>query len=554
VILHRPVGCIERPTIITEHPRSTSAGRYFVPLGWQRLVATVVALLSLLAPIAAADVNVPPGWFTGDLHAHWPDSGCWGVAPPQVMYDGMPADLNLVSVLLWGGGGFFEQNAADYFLGQQDNPVSTLNKIVHYDMEFSAFLLADRLGHVSYLNLADIHFPEVGYHGPIQEWARAQGAIIGSDHSQAWTSSYDEFPDIVWCCTPYEAPISIALGRVDFLDYQGDEQHQRDQWRFFWYSLLNCGFRPGLAATSDSWCLHNVGDYRTYARIEGELTYQKFLEAVAAGRTVAVEESDGFIHFKVNGLEVGEQLDVASGEPLTLEARVIFPDGAPRWGDLEFIRNGEVFATHSYVQIGGEFVVAEADTATRSSWYSVRTARSHAGAVFVEVDGYPVRPLARAAEYYMGYLDYLSVELESGFFYQLTPAELDSLQADLSRARQVYETIRDEANSQPVGIQSESPAPPTSYRVLGGWPNPFHRSLRIAIDATGGAAPVAVDIFGADGRAVRRLARRALGPGTANIIWDGTDDGGKLVPSGVYYYRVETGGRSIGGGRVVRVR
>ena len=59
-------------------------------------------------------------------------------------------------------------------------------------------------------------------------------------------------------------------------------------------------------------------------------TYESFVEAVAAGRTVAVEESDNFIHFKVNGVEVGEQLDAQDGEMLTLEARVIFPDGAPR--------------------------------------------------------------------------------------------------------------------------------------------------------------------------------------------------------------------------------
>lgn len=119
----------------------------------RQLEIALIALLVITSP-AAAELNVPHGWYSGDLHAHWPDSACYGVSPPDVMISGMPADLNLVSVLLWGGGGFFEQNARDYFHGKAEDPVSMPNRIVHYDLEFSAFSLADRLGHVSYLSRA----------------------------------------------------------------------------------------------------------------------------------------------------------------------------------------------------------------------------------------------------------------------------------------------------------------------------------------------------------------------------------------------------------------
>lgn len=519
------------------------------------LLATAIALCAAL-PAAAyeghPELVVPRGWFAGDLHAHWPDSACYGVSPPERMIERMPDDLNLVSVLLWNGGGFFTENVQAYFRGKEDNPVSMPNRIVHYDLELSAFLLADRFGHCSYLNLASIDFPRTGYHKPVQLWARAQDAVIGSDHSQGWVSSYDEFPTLEWCCTPYETPVAIAHGRVDYLDYQGVEAHLRRQWRFFWYSLLNCGFRPGLAATSDSWCIHDVGSYRTYARVEGELTYEKFLDAVAQGRTVAVEDWDNFIEFKVNGVEVGGQVDAVPGEPLALEARVILPADRFRYGYVEFIRNGEVYAAHPYAQFGGEFVVAEADTAGRSSWYSVRTTRSHAGAVFVEVDGLPVRPSVQAPQYYMDYMDYLSTAVQGDFFWQLTPAERESMLVDIGLAKDIYEQIRDEALSQPVAVGSVGPAPPAE-RLLGSWPNPFHHDLRIMFESAG-FSPVTVNIFAADGRFLRRLLVGAPGSRNASVIWDGMDASGERVPSGVYYYEVEAGGRSLGAGRAVRVR
>lgn len=514
---------------------------------------STIALLLLAAP-AAAELPVPVGWYAGDLHAHWPDSTCYGVAPPEVMLQGMPAGLNLVSVLLWNGGGLFEQNAQDYFRGRADHPVSLPQQIVHYDVEVSAFGLADRLGHLSLLDLTAIDFPRAGYHAPIQDWARAQGATIGSNHSQAWTASYQEFPPIAWCCTPYETPVGIAHGRVDYIEFQGVEPELRDRWRFFWYSLLNCGFRPGLAATSDSWCIHPVGSYRTYARLDGAFTYQNFVKAVTRGRTVAVEDEGAFIHFRIGAVEVGGEIAASRGQQLSLTARVLFPAGVLSAGNLEFIRNGEVIATRPYSQFGGEMVAAEPITALRSSWYSVRTARSHAGAIFVLVDRFPVRPSAQAPAYYMSYMDYLDAAVRGDFFYQLQAAERDSLLADIGRARAIYARIRDEALAQPVAIEEDQSAP--LPHPVGSWPNPFSATLQITFAAADGdgATPATIRIFDAGGRLVRRLRAPRSGPGPAQVVWDGMSDRRTPAPSGIYHYVVESGSRVIGGGRAVRLR
>jgi flagellar hook assembly protein FlgD len=41
---------------------------------------------------------------------------------------------------------------------------------------------------------------------------------------------------------------------------------------------------------------------------------------------------------------------------------------------------------------------------------------------------------------------------------------------------------------------------------------------------------------------VRLLVAESLPAGTHRVSWDGRDDAGRLLPSGVYFYRLETSG------------
>jgi hypothetical protein len=529
-------------------------------------------LLPSTAPVEYT-FPVPPGWYAGDLHIHQPWN-CWGVAPPEEIFEAMPHDLNVAAVLLWGAGGLFEQNAQDYFLGQQDDPISTPTKIVHYDLEVSAFTLADRLGHIGGIYLEDVYFPEYTYAGPIQQWIHDQGAYVGGLHIQTWTDTYYQFPPIVPCCTPFELPIDVALGRVDYVDYQGPN---RDSWRTFWYGLLHCGFRPGLAASSDSYCLEELGSYRTYARIDGDLSYLGFIDAVANGRTVAVELGANFVHFTVDSVEVGEQIDVSLLDELTLSATAYLPPEVICNGTLEIIRNGEVIGSQPYAQAGGEVTLTLTDTVVQSSWYAARTERSHTGAVFAIVGGRPIRTSPLAANHFRVYCGYLTNSVEGGLFPHLTLADKDSLLADIARAEAIYEQIYFESVAVSAVAGDPPAAPPRVVARTHAWPNPFANDLTIEYDigmrgaetseaAPGAAAgamgepavggPLEIVIHGIGGRLVRRLrvplAREALGSGT--IVWDGLDETGVPVPSGVYYYRLDAAGQMLGGGCVVRVR
>ncbi len=77
------------------------------------------------------------------------------------------------------------------------------------------------------------------------------------------------------------------------------------------------------------------------------------------------------------------------------------------------------------------------------------------------------------------------------------------------------------------------------FKLYNATPNPFNPSTMIGFDLPE-AGHVKVQIFDAQGRLVSILADQALGVGRHSVVWDGTDDLGRHLPSGVYIYRIET--------------
>jgi flagellar hook assembly protein FlgD len=58
-----------------------------------------------------------------------------------------------------------------------------------------------------------------------------------------------------------------------------------------------------------------------------------------------------------------------------------------------------------------------------------------------------------------------------------------------------------------------------------------------------GAAPVGVEIYDAEGRRVRELARGTLPEGEQIVNWDGPGDDVRALPPGVYFARILQGAR-----------
>lgn len=70
-------------------------------------------------------------------------------------------------------------------------------------------------------------------------------------------------------------------------------------------------------------------------------------------------------------------------------------------------------------------------------------------------------------------------------------------------------------------------------------PNPFNPRTALVVDVPAGGDRVTLEIVDTRGRLVRRLLDGAdLAAGRVPVVWDGTGDDGRSVPSGVYHFRL----------------
>ena len=75
-------------------------------------------------------------------------------------------------------------------------------------------------------------------------------------------------------------------------------------------------------------------------------------------------------------------------------------------------------------------------------------------------------------------------------------------------------------------------------------PNPFSKETTIVVEMLGGAR-VETHVFDVAGRMVRTLRSGYLRAGRHEIGWDGRDDRGCPVASGVYFVRLSSPNQSI---------
>ena len=81
---------------------------------------------------------------------------------------------------------------------------------------------------------------------------------------------------------------------------------------------------------------------------------------------------------------------------------------------------------------------------------------------------------------------------------------------------------------------------PAATARIDAFPNPFNPSTHIRVEL-GAAGPVDVAVHDLLGRRVRTLARGDRPAGLLELDWDGRDDGGQRLGSGVYLLRVTDG-------------
>ncbi len=108
----------------------------------------------------------------------------------------------------------------------------------------------------------------------------------------------------------------------------------------------------------------------------------------------------------------------------------------------------------------------------------------------------------------------------------------------LSKAAPVLAATEDAAVS--VGSVETTPAVPTEFALEQNYPNPFNPTTTIRFRLPD-AGHVSVRIFNTLGQEIRLLVENDFGPGLHSIIWDGRNDNGNSVSSGLYLYQIQSG-------------
>ena len=75
-------------------------------------------------------------------------------------------------------------------------------------------------------------------------------------------------------------------------------------------------------------------------------------------------------------------------------------------------------------------------------------------------------------------------------------------------------------------------------------PNPFNPKTTISFDLPS-SARVVLSIYDVEGKLVRKVADAVMGEGHRSVTWDGKDERGGSVGSGVYFYRLKSGKRTL---------
>jgi hypothetical protein len=108
-------------------------------------------------------------------------------------------------------------------------------------------------------------------------------------------------------------------------------------------------------------------------------------------------------------------------------------------------------------------------------------------------------------------------------------------------------TLRLEFFFNPSGVEDpeETTAALNAMRLFQNQPNPFSARTRIAFQVpTSGRA--ALRIVALDGRLIRTLFDQNQPAGTHEATWDGMDNSGRRLPSGVYFYELNGPGFRTG--------
>ncbi len=107
---------------------------------------------------------------------------------------------------------------------------------------------------------------------------------------------------------------------------------------------------------------------------------------------------------------------------------------------------------------------------------------------------------------------------------------MDEIRSALQAGQHVFQQATD--------VDDDNGILPTTFSLSQNVPNPFNAETRIEFNLPS-AGDYQLSIINSLGQTVRGFSGHVLGAGAGEIFWDGRDNSGSDVASGVYFYRLE---------------
>ena len=287
---------------------------------------------AITIPLARWSSLAGRGWYSGDNHIHH-------VSPKTCRLEMDAEDLDVANIL-----------TSDFTLDQAEfegglNRFSSGRRLIYVNQEFRN----NHLGHMCLLNLKRLIEPvktmqpyAYPLHLRVCDETHAQGGYVSWAHFPSW-------PGV-------ESPLDIAMEKLDGLEIlcvldprafpvfmqQVVPELEANHGLHLWYRYLNCGFR--LAATAGTDKMTNfvtVGANRVYAHVDGEFTYQNWINALKQGRTFVTNSP--VLTFTVDGHDPGATLYFDADKERVAQVHAV-AESQMAYDRLEIVANGTVVA------------------------------------------------------------------------------------------------------------------------------------------------------------------------------------------------------------------
>jgi hypothetical protein len=311
---------------------------------------------------------------------------------------------------------------------------------------------------------------------PVSVGGLREGGVGGFDWPMMMDAADDAHAQgalVSWAHWPYpslEAPLDIALGRIDSIDLltTGNpfEHHPIlvEVYKMYgpkvysmapvdvYYHYLNCGFRLAMSSGSDKMALNPpMGSARTYVKTDGPLSYDSWIEGIRKGRTFASDYP--LLEFTANEQVPGETLHLSPGKAairIHAHAQSLEP-----YEQLEIIYNGKVICS---VKPSGSHFNASIDETVemdRGGWIAARAhgrkmleygatwwkmpVFAHSSPIYLDMPGRPA-PAAESARLFLDQLGFLERWAQRDAKFPLPENKSEALRR-IAQAREVYRKL-----------------------------------------------------------------------------------------------------------------